>query len=200
MSPLRKDEQRFLLGLARRAIAASLAGAPLELDAEGARLPSEELKRPAITFVTLRRQGRLRGCLGSLRPGDPLYRSVAECAILAAFHDPRFTPVAPDEAPGLEIEISVLSPFFRVEPDQIRPGEHGLLISQGFQRGLLLPQVAHEHGWSRERFLEETCCKAGLAPDAWKKGAEVKAFTALVFSEAASGVDTPGPDSREGAA
>lgn len=199
MSPLRKDEQRFLLGLARRAIAASLAGAPLDLDAEAARLPSEELKRPGVTFVTLLRQGRMRGCLGSLRPGL-LYRSVAECAVLAALHDPRFSPVAAEEAPGLTIEISVLSPFFPIEPNQVKPGEHGLLIARGYQRGLLLPQVAQEHGWSREKFLEETCCKAGLEPDAWKKGANVKAFTALVFSEAGSLVDTSGQDSREGAA
>ncbi len=84
----------------------------------------------------------------------------------------------------MEIEISLLSPFFRLPADQVVPGEHGLLVSDGFRRGLLLPQVAREMGWDRERFLEQTCLKAGLPSAAWKEGAEIEAFTALVFSDA----------------
>lgn len=186
MLPLTKDEQRRLLELARQAIAAAQSGTPLDLDAVAARLPSEQLRQPGAAFVTLHHQRRLRGCIGNVRAGKPLYQTIAECARAAAFHDPRFEPVTAEEVPELEIEISLLSPFFPIQPHEVKPGEHGLMVTQGLQRGLLLPQVAPEHHWNREQFLEEACAKAGLERDAWKKGAELEAFTAFVFSEGSS--------------
>ena len=126
----------------------------------------------------------MRGASGATRPKKRLFQPVAGCALAAALRDARFPPLPREELEGVEIEISVLSPLFDIRPEEVRVGEHGLLVTQGFQRGLLLPQVASEHGWTPEQFLEETCAKAGLARDAWKKGARLEAFTAVAFSEA----------------
>lgn len=184
MSSLSKEEQHCLLELAREAIAAALAGTPLAPEAVAARAPSERLRQPGAAFVSLHGGGRLRGCVGYPHSQKPLAQTVVDAALAAAFHDPRFAPVSPEELPALEIEISLLSPLFLIRPEQVQPGTHGLVVTQGLQRGLLLPQVAREHHWSREEFLEETCVKAGLERDAWKKGAKLEAFTAFVFSEA----------------
>ena len=183
MSPLNEDEQRCLLNLARQAIRAALHREAFELESVATPLPSHRLRESGAAFVSLHRHGRLRGCVGYVVASKPLYETVAEAARAAAFHDLRFSPLREDEFADLEIEISVLSPFFTIAPEDIRPGEHGLMVSLGPQRGLLLPQVATEYGWDRQRFLEETCAKAGLEPDAWKKGAAIEAFTACVFSE-----------------
>jgi uncharacterized protein (TIGR00296 family) len=91
--------------------------------------------------------------------------------------------VTADELPSLRVEISVLSPLEEVPPHQIQVGKHGLLVSRGFQRGLLLPQVAVEHKWDRDKFLEEACLKAGLPRDGWRQGGTLQVFTARVFSE-----------------
>src|SRR5690348_10592222 len=150
----------------------------------------EELRQPGGAFVTLHSitthgSSRLRGCIGQLPNEEPLIEVVAHCAGMAALEDPRFTPVAPEELAGIQIEISVLSMPQDIHPEDIVPGKHGLLVSRGWQRGVLLPQVAPQFGWSGLRFLEETCAKAGLPPDAWKDTAtHVQAFTAEVFSEA----------------
>ncbi len=183
MSPLNEDEQRCLLSVARQAIRANLHRQSLDLDAVAAQLPSMRLREVGAAFVSLHCQGRLRGCVGYVTARKPLYETVAEAASAAAFHDLRFSPLREDEFAELEIEISVLSPFFTIASEDVRAGEHGLMVSLGFHRGLLLPQVATEYGWDRHRFLEETCAKAGLEPDAWKKGAKIEAFTACVFSE-----------------
>ena len=183
MSPLAKEEQRWLLDWARQAMAAALAGSAAALREEAA-VPSDRLRQPGAAFVSLHKQGQLRGCVGLPQAREPLYLTVAEAAISAALHDPRFPPVEAEELPALEIEISVLSPLFPIQPEQVVPGEHGLLVTEGFYRGLLLPQVAREHGWDRERFLEETCLKAGLERAAWKRGVKLEAFTAFVFSDA----------------
>jgi AmmeMemoRadiSam system protein A len=106
-----------------------------------------------------------------------------EAAAAAALEDPRFPPVRSAELPQLEVEISVLSPCQPIAASDIQVGVHGLMITQGQARGVLLPQVPVEHHWSREQFLEETCRKAGLPPDAWKRGARIEAFTAEVFGE-----------------
>jgi AmmeMemoRadiSam system protein A len=108
---------------------------------------------------------------------------VAETARSAAFDDPRFEPVTLDDAPELKIEISVLSPLKPIAPDDVVIGKHGLVVSYGNRRGLLLPQVPVEWGWNREAFLSQTCLKAGLASDAWLRGAELQAFAAEVFGE-----------------
>jgi len=195
MSPLTREEQRWLLGWARQAIAAALAGSAAALR-EKAGVPSERLREPGAAFVSLHKQSQLRGCVGLPQARQPLYLTVAEAAISAARHDPRFPPVEAEELPALEIEISILSPLFSIQPEQVVPGEHGLLVTEGFSRGLLLPQVAREHGWRREQFLEETCLKAGLERAAWKRGVKLDAFTAFVFSEATCPVERLPAQSR----
>jgi AmmeMemoRadiSam system protein A len=134
--------------------------------------------------VTLWRGKMLRGCIGRLASNEPLANVVAEAAMSAALQDPRFDAVRAEELSDLEIEISVLSPFERVAPADVRVGTHGLLIERGPYRGLLLPQVAMEYRWSAGRFLEETCVKAGLPREAWHHPeTHISAFTADVFSE-----------------
>lgn len=125
----------------------------------------------------------MRGCIGYIEPQKPLYRTVCECALAAALHDPRFDPVSPSELPSIKLEVSVLSPLEDISPEQVEVGRHGLLVSRGFQRGLLLPQVAVEWKWDARKFLEETCTKAGLPTDAWCHGARVQGFAAQVFGE-----------------
>jgi AmmeMemoRadiSam system protein A len=180
MSSLVDREKLTLLGFARLALTAAVEQREfLETP------PSmERLQRPAGAFVTLRRRGRLRGCVGQLAAPDPLILVVAHCARAAALEDPRFEPVRPHELPELDIELSVLSPLFAITSDQIVIGRHGLLISRGSKRGVLLPQVAAEFRWSADRFLEEACIKAGLEPNDWKHAdTQVEAFTAEFFSE-----------------
>jgi AmmeMemoRadiSam system protein A len=125
----------------------------------------------------------LRGCVGYAVPIAPLYHAVAETARAAAFEDSRFLPVTGEEAIKLEVSLSVLSLLFPIQPEAVEVGRHGLIISQGARRGLLLPQVPVEYGWDRETFLEQTCRKAGLPQDAWRKSATIEAFTAEVFSD-----------------
>jgi AmmeMemoRadiSam system protein A len=108
---------------------------------------------------------------------------VAETARAAAFDDNRFSPVTSEEAPHLEVELSILSPMQPIQPEQVEIGRHGLLISWQGRRGLLLPQVAVEHDWDRTTFLEQTCRKAGLPLDAWQRGATIEGFTADIFGE-----------------
>jgi len=113
----------------------------------------------------------------------PLHRAVFETARAAASQDSRFTPVTRDEVRDLQVSLSILSPLFPIEAVQVEIGRHGLVVTSGANRGLLLPQVPVEHGWSREEFLEQTCRKAGLYRDAWKSGATLEAFTAEVFGD-----------------
>jgi AmmeMemoRadiSam system protein A len=145
----------------------------------------EDLRRPAGAFVTLRKQGDLRGCIGSIRALEPLYRAVASSAVSAAFRDPRFFPVRKDELSQLELEISVMGPIEPVrDVAEIEVGRDGLIISRGRFAGLLLPQVASEYGWDRETFLDQTCLKAGLQPEAWRApDTRIEKFAAEVFSE-----------------
>jgi len=186
MSPLdsgaRLDsgQRKILLDIARRAIAQGVAKREtLEVD-----VPAGALGEPAGAFVTLRRGKRLRGCIGRLESGEPLARVVALAAVSSALEDPRFEATRPEELSDLEIEISVLSVFEAIAPADVRPGFHGLMIQRGSNRGLLLPQVAAEYNWNAERFLEETCSKAGLPGDAWRDSeTRVFAFTAEVFSD-----------------
>jgi AmmeMemoRadiSam system protein A len=137
-------------------------------------------------FVTLKRCGALRGCLGVLQLRGNLAEEVARCARDSATEDPRFPPVAPDELADTSLEISVLGRLELIDPapeGAIEIGRHGLVVEQGHRRGLLLPQVAVEWGWTPEQFLRQTCRKAGLTPDAWRNGAEVYRFDAEVFGE-----------------
>jgi len=134
-------------------------------------------------FTTLYLQGSLRGCVGYASPVAPLFRAVAETARAAAFDDSRFWPVTEMEASELEISLSVLSRLFPIRADEVDVGRHGLVASFASHRGLLLPQVPVECGWDRETFLEQTCHKAGLPRDAWRKDATLEAFTAEVFGD-----------------
>jgi AmmeMemoRadiSam system protein A len=176
---LAEDEKKELVAVARRAVAGWLREGrmPVESPASGT------LRNPGAAFVTLTDKGRLRGCIGYTEAVSPLYRTVQECAVAAATEDPRFSPVTLDEAENLRIEISVLTPLSRIRPEDVEVGVHGLMVRKGGRRGLLLPQVAVEYGWDRETFLSKTCVKAGLSPGEWRRGAEIYAFTALVFGE-----------------
>lgn len=179
MWQLSDADRQVLLRLARQALEESVRYHRLSK----VEAPPGVLGDKGGAFVTLMKAGRLRGCIGYVEALRPLYQTVRECARAAALEDPRFPPVTPDELDSLRLEISVLSPLTEIRPEEIEVGRHGLLISQGCQRGLLLPQVAVEWKWDRERFLAETCWKAGLPKDAWKHGARIQAFTANVFSE-----------------
>ncbi|RPJ76915.1 MAG: AmmeMemoRadiSam system protein A [Acidobacteria bacterium] len=176
---LTDDERRGLLRYARHVIAAHLHGdSPPPPPAVG------EPLRHAGAFVTLHAAGDLRGCIGYPGSQKPIDEVVAECAVASATEDPRFPPVHPSELPALSVEISVLTPIEPVRDlRDIEVGRDGLVVEQGFRRGLLLPQVATEHGWNRETFLAHTCMKAGLRPDAWRGAARVSRFQAEVFGE-----------------
>jgi AmmeMemoRadiSam system protein A len=172
-------ERTQLLTLAHQAILSALEqGREIVLDP-----PSAHLAELRGVFTSLYLRGALRGCVGYVFPTTALYRAVAETACAAAFEDTRFDPVKLDEAPSLQIELSVLSPPRPILPDAIEVGRHGLLISASGFRGLLLPQVPVERSWDRITFLEQTCRKAGLPLDAWQKGATLEAFTAEVFGD-----------------
>jgi AmmeMemoRadiSam system protein A len=173
-----EEERSLLLALAHRVIGAALAGGEVDTAA-----PTEHLAQLRGAFTTLHLAGQLRGCVGFVAPIYPLYRTVAETALAAAFHDARFSPVTSEEAPRLTVEISVLSPLFPIAAEEVEVGKHGLVVSMAGRRGLLLPQVPAEHGWDRLTFLGQTCLKAGLPPDAWKMGAAIEAFVAEVFGE-----------------
>ena len=179
MSPLSNEEKRFLLGLAKASLQAAVSGWPFP---EPLDIPPA-LRNPGSAFVTLHLHNELRGCVGYLDPADSLYRVVMEGAAAAALRDLRFLPVAPPELTELEVEISVLSRRWEVRAEEIRAGIHGVVVSHGNARGLLLPQVATERNWDHLRLLEETCKKAGLSPGAWRRGAKIEVFTAEVFSE-----------------
>ena len=174
-SPL---ERSLLLRLAHEAIAAALDQCELSLAP-----PSAHLAEPRGAFTTLYYQGGLRGCVGYVFPVTPLYRTIAESARGAAFDDSRFSPVTRDESRELQVSLSILSPPRPIQADRIEIGLHGLLVSLGPYRGLLLPQVPVEHGWDRTAFLEQTCRKAGLPPGAWQTGARLEGFTAEVFAD-----------------
>ena len=171
------QERGCLLTLAHNAIAAALEGKTVDTNS-----PSEHLAERRGAFTTLTIGGELRGCVGYVFPNYSLYRTIAETAVAAALHDTRFTPVTPDELAKLEYEISVLSALQTIDAEDVEIGKHGLVVTFGGRRGLLLPQVPVEHGWDRETFLAQTCMKAGLPADAWERGAELQAFTAEIFS------------------
>ena len=176
---LTPEQRKVLLRVAREAVEAAAKSLPYASHSD-----DPVLQRPGAAFVTLRLSQQLRGCIGTIEPKEPLVRTVGKMARAAARDDFRFEPVHLAETPDLNIEISVLTPPRRVtDIDEIQIGVHGLIIKQGPQRGLLLPQVATEWGWGREQFLDQTCVKAGLPEGAWRRGAEIYAFEAEVFGE-----------------
>ncbi|HVO09941.1 MAG TPA: AmmeMemoRadiSam system protein A [Vicinamibacteria bacterium] len=175
------EEQAVLLRVAREAIRCRLQRARLVLPAA-----TGALAEPRGAFVTLRRRtdGELRGCIGNMVSEGPLLETVSRMAVAAATEDPRFPPLGPEELDEVTIEVSALGPLTPIRPEQVEVGRHGLLLSDGRRRGVLLPQVPLEHGWDRETFLAHTCWKAGLPEDAWRRPeVEILAFTACVFAE-----------------
>jgi AmmeMemoRadiSam system protein A len=179
MPYLTEGERTELLAIARRAAVSWVKKGKVPQETP----PPGNLVAPGAAFVTLTRKGRLRGCIGYTEASVSLCKTVQECAVAAATEDPRFPPVGPAEVDALRIEISVLTPLAPIRPMEVEVGVHGLLVRKGGRRGLLLPQVAVEHGWDRETFLSAVCEKAGLPGDAWRSGAELYSFTAEVFGE-----------------
>jgi AmmeMemoRadiSam system protein A len=186
------EERVLLLRLAHDSISSALQRRDISLDP-----PTPHLAEPRGVFTSLylrqnrepdqhredQREKELRGCVGYILPTCSVFRAVAETARAAAFDDNRFPPVTPEEAPHLQIELSILTSARPIPAEEIEVGRHGLFISWQGRRGLLLPQVPVERGWDRTTFLEQTCRKAGLPRDAWQKGATIEAFTAEVFGE-----------------
>ena len=177
-----QDERALLLRLAHDAVVSALEHREISFDP-----PTPHLAEPRGAFTSLYLDGELRGCVGYVLPVGAVYRTVAETARAAAFEDTRFYPVTLNEVHDLQVELSILSVPKAIAPDEIEVGRHGLLISMGGRRGLLLPQVPVEHHWDRITFLEQTCHKAGLPRDAWQQGASIEAFTAEVFGEKSAG-------------
>jgi AmmeMemoRadiSam system protein A len=173
-----REEPQVLLKLAHESIESALERREIPLDP-----PSAHLAELRGAFTTIYFRGQLHGCVGFVFPVASLYRTVAETARAAAYEDTRFSPVTREEAPELEVSLSVLSSLQPLRAEEVEIGRHGLLISHEGRRGLLLPQVPVEHGWDRATFLEQTCRKAGLPPDAWQKGATIEGFTAEVFGD-----------------
>jgi AmmeMemoRadiSam system protein B/AmmeMemoRadiSam system protein A len=178
---LTDGERRYLLSLARQSIAERLG-----LRAK----PAEPVSSPLLdtkcgAFVTIKKHGQLRGCIGYIEAVRPLRTAIVEMAQAAAFEDPRFSPVTSEEYPEISLEISVLSPLTLIsDPETIEVGRHGLVIEQGMHRGLLLPQVATEYHWNRMQFLEHACQKAMLPASAWKESStKIYTFSAEVFGE-----------------
>lgn len=178
---LNDDEKRELLRIARATLREFL---------RSGRIPPGKPHRASLVaeagvFVTLHHRGELRGCIGHVEETKPIYKIIQEMAVAAASRDPRFAPLAVDELDDCDIEISVLGSHARVAgPDEVVIGTHGLVIDAAGRRGLLLPQVAVEHGWDAAGFLEHLCRKADLPGDAWRDpAARIERFTAQVFSD-----------------
>ena len=175
---LSHDDRARLLALARQALTARVNHQPLPDPPSGG-----VFERARGAFVTIHRQGVLRGCLGRLEP-QRLAETVVHLAAVVSHSDPRFDPVGKEELDEIDLEISVLTPAREINlVDDIEIGRHGLIVEQGFRRGLLLPQVPVEHRWDRTTFLEHTCLKAGLRRDAWQHGARLFVFEAEVFGD-----------------
>jgi AmmeMemoRadiSam system protein A len=178
---LTKEERELLLELARKTILEHLDRGKYE----NVPASTESLKQPCGAFVSLHKLGTLRGCIGTFTSQRPLVNTIQEMAISASQNDPRFPPVKAGEMKDVDLEISVLSPLREIKDvSEIEVGRHGIFITRGFHSGVLLPQVATEHGWDRETFLEHTCLKAGLPTKAWKQnGTKIEIFDAQVFKE-----------------
>jgi len=177
---LNVEEKKQLLDVARNTI---------ETYVKTGKTPQFNFESPRLSekrgvFVTLHKDGSLRGCIGYIEAVKPLGEAVVEMAVNSSTRDYRFSPVVESELPKLEIEISVLSIPEKINSkDEIVVGKHGVILEKGFNKGVFLPQVAPEQGWSVEDTLENLCYKAGLPGDAWMEGCSLYTFTADVFSE-----------------
>jgi AmmeMemoRadiSam system protein A len=178
---LSRKQKEMLLDIARKTIEHIVTGKSLP----DFSVDDSLLNEKCGAFVTIHNKGDLRGCIGNIIGHTSLWETVRKMAVEASQNDPRFPPVTVDELEEIDIEISVMSPFEKIENmEQIRVGEHGILIKQGYHQGLLLPQVATEYGWDKKEFLEHTCLKAGLDKECYKNPAsEIFIFSATVFGE-----------------
>ena len=188
--PIDRDEQEKLLRWVRATIEAAVRGGPL-MEIPDAEL-SERLRAPHGVFVTLKKGGELRGCIGKMDFEQPLWKNALTAAVASALEDPRFPPVKPDELADLSIEISVLNPPEDLpRPEMFDVTRHGIIIEKGWRHGLFLPKVAAEQGWDATKTLEMVCWKAGLPADAWRDpAARLQVFTAFEFGER-EGDDAP---------
>jgi AmmeMemoRadiSam system protein A len=191
-APLGPTERAALLGVARAALRhhLGLGDAPVLPDRGG-------LGERRGAFVTLRVRGRLRGCVGTFTPEGSLALTVARMAVAAASQDPRFEPLRAEELDEIELHVSALGPLRPMaDPSQISIGRDGIAVRRGWHRGTLLPAVAVENGWDARAFLQRTCLKAGLPPDAWSApDAAVELFSAEEFGDPdPDGEGDPGPD------
>ena len=176
------SSQKRLIGLSRQTLESFVGGAANS---------TETIEDPYLltsqygAFVSLHRGEELRGCIGTCFPTRPLYETVIEMTEAAASRDHRVAPISGSELPEILIDISVLSPLQLVnDPLSLEVGKHGLHVASGEKRGVLLPQVATQYGWDMEKFLSQTCIKAGLTKDGWKRpGTKISSFTALIIEE-----------------
>ncbi len=176
---LTEMEKDILLKTARESITARLENRKGSYP-----LPTEKISTPLGSFVTLHINGMLRGCIGHIIPVRPLVDDIRILAIESAFHDPRFPGLTREESDKINIEISVLSPLKKALPEDIVVGKHGIIMKNGYNSGVLLPQVPVEQGWNKEEFLTHTCYKSGLPGDCWKdKNTLIESFTAVIFRE-----------------
>jgi uncharacterized protein len=177
---LTRKEQKDLLKIARETIVGFVSTG---------KVPAFEATSPGLNlhsgcFVTVKQNGNLRGCIGNFVSDQPLYLLVQEMAVSAATRDPRFYPMKSADLTDFTLDISVLSPLEKAASiEEIQVGIHGIYIVKGSYRGVLLPQVATEYGWNRDQFLQHTCTKAGLPPDAWQGECDIYIFSAQVFGE-----------------
>lgn len=178
---LDKEMATKLIRVARNAIDACLT----ETDPPAEEIKDRGLNQSAGCFVTIHKDGKLRGCIGNFVSEQPLYREVAQMAVAAATSDPRFYAMNREDIGAYSLDISVLSPLEKIEdPTLIEVGTHGIYLEKDYSRGVLLPQVATEQGWDRQTFLEQTCIKAGLPPNSWQSPrTSIYVFTAQVITE-----------------
>ena len=178
---LNKEEKKKLMSIAKASILEAVTG---EGQAD-VQVSETRLKENCGAFVTIKKHGQLRGCIGYIQAVKPLHETVKDVAKSAAINDYRFSPVSKGELGDIELEISVLTPLKRIsDVKEIEVGKHGLVMKRGFNSGLLLPQVPTEYNWDKQTFLEHTCLKAGLSKDSWKdESTEIYIFSAEVFSE-----------------
>jgi len=190
---LDRDEGTIAVRLARSAIKAHLSGEVVETGD----LPEVFGEKRGV-FVTLHKNGDLRGCIGYPEPIMQLLDAILDSAVSAAVRDPRFPPVRYEEMEEIVVEVTILTPPAKIDampsdmPKHVEVGKHGLIVRKDVYQGLLLPQVATE--CDAEEFLSQTCIKAGLLPDAWLTGAVVYSFEGQIFTELEPDGDVVGKD------
>lgn len=178
---LSRSDKQLLIKIARTSLEASVRRSPMPSFKE---LPAK-FQEQSGAFVTLKKAGELRGCIGYILPVQTLYGTIVEMAKAAALHDTRFEPVAPGELSTIDIEISVLTPPQDIPSlKEFEIGRHGIIINLKGRQAVFLPQVAVEQGWDKETTLKHLCLKAGLPADAYKEPSMTfRVFEAIVFEE-----------------